>query len=130
VQPQVGVDVSGVEEVQCVAPAIPLDEPRLRIPVGGERGEQGERTRGAAACGWNPGRVRVLRVDAQRYLGPVGPPFLTCYASSDSTHIYAAAYIEGQWVGCDPSTDRQLLVQVPPRRSSGSEAVTAQGPNS
>jgi RND superfamily putative drug exporter len=55
-----------------------------------------------------PAAYGVLRVDAQRYWGPIGPDFLTCHASSDSTHIYAAAYIEGRWIRCDPSTDGRL----------------------
>ena len=55
-----------------------------------------------------PAAYGVLRVDAQRYFGPIGPQFLTCCASSDSTHIYAAAHIERRWVRCDPSTDQQL----------------------
>jgi len=55
-----------------------------------------------------PAAYGVLRVDAQRYFGPIGPEFLTTQTSADSTHIYAAAFVDGRWVRCDPSTDREL----------------------
>jgi hypothetical protein len=55
-----------------------------------------------------PAAYGVMRVDAQRYWGPIGPQFLANEASSDSTHVYAAAHLGGRWVRCDPSTDREL----------------------
>ena len=55
-----------------------------------------------------PAAYGVMRVDAQRYFGPIGPQFLTQQASPDSTHVYSAAHLGGRWVRCDPSTDRQL----------------------
>jgi hypothetical protein len=57
-----------------------------------------------------PAAYGVMRVDATRYFGPIGPQFLTREASRDSTHVYAAACLDGRWARCDPSTDRQLAV--------------------
>jgi len=55
-----------------------------------------------------PAAYGILRVDAQRYWGAIGPAFLTRHASPCSTHVHAAAYLNGRWVRCDPSTDRQI----------------------
>lgn len=55
-----------------------------------------------------PAAYGSLRLDAQRHLGPIAPAFLIHTLPRDSTHLYAAAYLDGQWVRCDPSTDRQL----------------------
>jgi hypothetical protein len=55
-----------------------------------------------------PAAYGVLRVNAREYFGVIGAPFLTRYMSPSSTHVYAAAYLDGRWVKCDPSTDREL----------------------
>jgi uncharacterized membrane protein YdfJ with MMPL/SSD domain len=55
-----------------------------------------------------PAAYGVLRVNAREYFGNLGPDFLTRYASTESTHIYAAAHLDGRWVKCDPSTDSEL----------------------
>jgi transglutaminase-like putative cysteine protease len=55
-----------------------------------------------------PAAYGVLRVNAREYFGVVGPQFLTRFVAAESTHVYAAAYLEGRWVRCDPSTDRAL----------------------
>jgi uncharacterized membrane protein YdfJ with MMPL/SSD domain len=55
-----------------------------------------------------PAAYGVMRVNAREYFGSLGPSFLTRYASRESLHIYAAAFLNGRWVKCDPSTDRQL----------------------
>lgn len=55
-----------------------------------------------------PAAYGVLRVDARHYWGVIGPAFLTRHASPYSTHVNAAAYIDGRWVRCDPSSDRQI----------------------
>ncbi len=55
-----------------------------------------------------PAAYGVMRVDARRYFGVVGPKFLTRYASRESVHVYGAAFLNGRWVKCDPSTDRDL----------------------
>jgi uncharacterized membrane protein YdfJ with MMPL/SSD domain len=61
-----------------------------------------------------PAAYDVMRVDARRYFGAIGPSFLTRYASPESLHIYCAARLGGRWVRCDPSTDRDLA-----RRTEG-----------
>jgi uncharacterized membrane protein YdfJ with MMPL/SSD domain len=55
-----------------------------------------------------PAAYGVLRVDAREYFGAIGAPFATRYMSRSSTHVFAAAYLEGRWVRCDPSTDADL----------------------
>jgi|GEM_PF-1174064 len=55
-----------------------------------------------------PAAYGVLSVNAQDYFGVVGPRFLTGYMSPTSTHVYAAALLDGRWVKCDPSTDVEL----------------------
>jgi hypothetical protein len=55
-----------------------------------------------------PAAYGVLSVDAREYFGVIGAPFLTRYMSRTSTHVYAAALIDGRWIKCDPSTDSEL----------------------
>jgi transglutaminase-like putative cysteine protease len=55
-----------------------------------------------------PAAYGILRVDAQRYWGVIGPAFLTRHASPSSTHVHAAVRLDGRWVRCDPSTDRRI----------------------
>jgi uncharacterized membrane protein YdfJ with MMPL/SSD domain len=59
-------------------------------------------------CAGIPAAYGVMRVSARNYFGAIGPAFLTRYVSPESTHVYAAAYLGGRWVKCDPSTDREL----------------------
>jgi uncharacterized membrane protein YdfJ with MMPL/SSD domain len=59
-------------------------------------------------CAGIPAVYGVMRVSARNYFGSVGPTFLTRYMSPESTHVYAAAFLDGRWVKCDPSTDREL----------------------
>ena len=54
------------------------------------------------------GAYGVLRVDAQRYFGPIGPELLTRRASQTSVHVHAAARVDGRWLKCDPATDADL----------------------
>jgi hypothetical protein len=55
-----------------------------------------------------PAGYGILRVNAQEYFGSIAPPFFKHLASPFSTHIYAAALLDGRWVKCDASTDRQI----------------------
>jgi len=55
-----------------------------------------------------PAAYGVIRVNAREYFGVLGPSFLTRYISPESTHVYAAAFLDGRWVKCDPSTDREM----------------------
>jgi transglutaminase-like putative cysteine protease len=55
-----------------------------------------------------PAAYGVMRVDGQEYFGNINPPFFRHLMSRYSIHVYAAAYLDGAWVKCDPSTDREL----------------------
>jgi hypothetical protein len=55
-----------------------------------------------------PAAYGVMRVNAREYFGVLGPRFLTRRASAESVHVYAAALLDGRWVKCDASTDREL----------------------
>ena len=59
-----------------------------------------------------PAAYGVLRVDAREYFGNVAPPCFKPFGSTDSTHIYAAAYLRGRWVRCDSSTDREMAART------------------
>jgi len=59
-----------------------------------------------------PAAYGVMRVNARRYFGVLGPPFLTRYASAESVHVYAGVLLEGRWLKCDASTDRQLAART------------------
>ncbi|HEV3048198.1 MAG TPA: MMPL family transporter [Solirubrobacteraceae bacterium] len=59
-----------------------------------------------------PAAYGVMRVDARRYFGAIGPSFLTRYASPESLHVYCAARLRGRWVKCDPSTDSDLACRT------------------
>jgi len=50
----------------------------------------------------------VLRVNGREYFGNITPSSFKELASRDSTHIYAAVLLEGRWVKCDASTDREI----------------------
>ncbi len=54
----------------------------------------------------------VLRVNAQKYFGNVAPPFFASALSVNSTHIYAAAYLDGGWIKCDSSTDSEMAAKT------------------
>jgi hypothetical protein len=55
-----------------------------------------------------PAAYDVLRVNARDYFGVIGPAFLTRYIAAESTHVHAAAFLDGRWLKCDPSTDADL----------------------
>lgn len=55
-----------------------------------------------------PAAYGVLRVDAQRYFGALAPVPFARQAKRHSTHVFAAAHLEGRWVRCDPTTDRDM----------------------
>ena len=59
-----------------------------------------------------PAAYGVMRVDAQHYFGVIGPKSLSRYASRDSTHTYTAAFLDGAWRRCDPSTDADLAMRT------------------
>ena len=55
-----------------------------------------------------PAAYGVLRVDAQRYFGSLAPVPFASRARRHSTHVFAAAWLDGSWVRCDPTTDRDM----------------------
>lgn len=54
----------------------------------------------------------ILKVDGQRYFGAIAPPTLTKFVGKVSTHIYAVAYLDGKWIKCDPSNDKELCANT------------------
>lgn len=55
-----------------------------------------------------PASYGVMKVDGQRYMGPVEIPMLAKFVSKVSVHGYALVYLDGKWVKCDPSVDLKL----------------------
>jgi transglutaminase-like putative cysteine protease len=63
-------------------------------------------------CAGIPAAYGVLRVNAREYFGNITPEAWKPRGSSDSTHIYAAAFLGGRWVRCDTSTDREVAAKL------------------
>jgi transglutaminase-like putative cysteine protease len=59
-----------------------------------------------------PAAYGVLRVNAREYFGNITPEAWKPRGSSNSTHIYAAAFLDGRWVRCDTSTDREAASKL------------------
>lgn len=55
-----------------------------------------------------PAAFGLLHVNPREYYGVVAPPYLKPFVSDRSLHVYAAAHLNGTWVRCDPSTDREI----------------------
>jgi hypothetical protein len=54
----------------------------------------------------------VLSVNGKEYFGNIAPAYFKPLASAHSTHIYAAAWLDGSWVKCDASTDREIAAKT------------------
>ncbi len=59
-----------------------------------------------------PAAYGVLRVTAREYFGAVAPAAFKPLVSTNSVHIYAAAYLGGRWVRCDCSTDADIAART------------------
>jgi len=59
-----------------------------------------------------PAAYGVMRVDGQEYFGNINPSFFKHLMSRSSVHVYVAAYVEGAWIKCDPSTDQELAAKT------------------
>jgi hypothetical protein len=63
-----------------------------------------------------PAAYGVLRVNPLEYFGNLTPDFLrslrTVEPRSESSHVYAAAYLNGRWVKCDSSTDAEVSAKT------------------
>jgi hypothetical protein len=55
-----------------------------------------------------PAGYGLMRVKGREYFGPIVPPFLKTKISKESTHVYAYVYLQGRWIKCDPSDDKEL----------------------
>lgn len=55
-----------------------------------------------------PAGYGIMKVDGQRYFGAIASPALTKFVGKVSTHIYALAYLDGKWIKCDPSNDKEF----------------------
>jgi len=56
----------------------------------------------------SPAGYGILRVNAQEYFGPIMLPMFKDKVSTDSVHIYCYVNLDGKWIKCDPSTDKEL----------------------
>lgn len=55
-----------------------------------------------------PAGFHVMRVRGKYYFGPAWIPMLQQLCSDVTVHLFAAVYLDGRWVQCDPSCDRAL----------------------
>src|SRR5262249_49353846 len=59
-----------------------------------------------------PAAYGVFRVVGQEYFGDIAPSEFKPLVSRDSTHIYAAAFLDNRWVCCDSSTDSEIAART------------------
>jgi hypothetical protein len=59
-----------------------------------------------------PAGYGIMKVDGQKYFGAIASPALTKFVGKISTHIYALAYLDGKWIKCDPSNDKELCAST------------------
>ncbi len=50
----------------------------------------------------------VMKVYGQKYLGPIALPMFQKFIGKISTHIYPTVYLNGKWMKCDPSDDKEF----------------------
>lgn len=55
-----------------------------------------------------PAGYGVMRVDGQKYFGPVMLDMFRDKVSRNSIHIYCYAYLDNKWIKCDPSDDKEF----------------------
>ena len=55
-----------------------------------------------------PAGFGVMRVDGRKYFGNIASRELTKFVSDITVHIYAGVYLDGKWIKCDPSVDKEL----------------------
>ena len=55
-----------------------------------------------------PAGFRLMQVKTKEYFGPLCTEQFHRFLSERSLHVFCAALIDGCWVCCDPSDDRQL----------------------
>jgi hypothetical protein len=55
-----------------------------------------------------PASYGVMKVDGQRYLGPIALPMLSKFIGKVSTHIYALAFLDNRWIKCDATDDKEF----------------------
>jgi hypothetical protein len=59
-----------------------------------------------------PAAFEVLRVRGKHYLGPVWIPILQEICDDVSCHVRAAVFLDGRWMKCDPTNDRNLSESI------------------
>lgn len=59
-----------------------------------------------------PAGFHVMRVRSAKIYGPAVVPFVHRNFSPRSVHVYAAVYLGGRWLRCDPSDDAPLVAAV------------------
>lgn len=58
-----------------------------------------------------PAGYGVMEVTGE-YLGPIVPPGWKGCVSNRTRHVYTCAFLNGRWVKCDPSDDRDFSEQI------------------
>lgn len=59
-----------------------------------------------------PAGYGMMDVLGQHYLGPIVPPMWRKCISERSRHVYACVFINGKWIKCDPSDDKEFSEKV------------------
>lgn len=59
-----------------------------------------------------PAGYGVMDVKGKEYFGKIAPKALTRFVSKKSKHVYAYIYLNGKWIKCDPSDDKDLSINT------------------
>ena len=57
-----------------------------------------------------PAGYGIMKTHGQRYFGPISVPMLNKFIGKTSVHAFALVYMDGKWIKCDPSTDKEFSV--------------------
>lgn len=55
-----------------------------------------------------PAGYHVIQVKTKEYFGPLCSPVFHPFLSEKSLHVFCSVYLDGRWLKCDPSDDREL----------------------
>ncbi len=55
-----------------------------------------------------PAGYGVMKVHGRKYLGPIAGPMFKKFIGKISTHVYAVVFLDGKWIKCDSSDDKEF----------------------
>ncbi|KKQ17805.1 MAG: hypothetical protein US31_C0016G0012 [Berkelbacteria bacterium GW2011_GWA1_36_9] len=55
-----------------------------------------------------PAGYGIMKVYGRKYLGPIAGPMFQKFIGRLSTHVYAIVFLDGKWIKCDPSDDKEF----------------------